>query len=1444
MEIPNIRLDDNRRQSFILDTNHRNFHGSSSTTTTHHNFILRKSKSIMYDPKDVPNDVRRSTMASTHSNQRGFISVDEGVDDDSISDEEEEEEDDEIKLTTKTTNVDRFPPYNMYRGSNSHSSSSASWLGGMFSPRFTTVSANTAAKSASLSFQQMKSFTGFGVSPTNYMLNDEYNSNRAKRMSPSHHHLTSSPSISERNSSRRMEQSPINSHRSMAIPYTSMSSNVDLTNQSDQITKMPAHIHYDPSSSSVLRTMRQQQSHNNLAYSSSSGCSTQSSASSTNSLSQHFARSGKSRSSLREAAQNFRDFVQHYELGLIECISSVEEKQQMNNQLEVGASRNRLNHEEVEESPSTRDITNERRRRSHWSPSSTPPPPPTSSSSSSLPQSTPMSPCSSMAVASSATPTGSPVPNENSSKDLLERFEDRTEVSNNNNKCSDTESAQESPLLSHSLRLQLAKVRSLRDQYETGYRCSEALEKMMKLTKKTRDCDREYRANEKLLAEIEAQLEAMIGTFRIKVEDLEGFARICPRDNYEIEFRHGKQRQVLRVRIGKSLERTWDGATQEVEFRGALKPTIVCRLREIKSRWNVSWSRKNITLGVTSISMSELLVAVSKGKQILLDANASGSLKLKIICSWQPKLLDTTDPLKGNPLSNFVTNQSFRSENLDSFNSKGEIMERKLNKSATISPNMSSFISLQPPPPPPPTLSIPRPESLTPIRSKFGFPNLRKSSDLSRSLLTLPSFGDVDDKSRSKNPSTNEIAKTRKHNGNGKQFSSSYGLNRFSSTYSLSSNQTNYSSDDSDLEGENESLWSASSNISQHESIKNKKTIPDISTAQLRTKISNITNQLANLQSALEDYRGQYIELTMMSIIVSKLIDYFDEQLCFENETAMPTNKNESKSNDNGIIDQNEKKEESMLSNGFQNKSLDNLNGSDNSPSMIDDIETALAEFDFLESVEAPESIRTVNKENSSSNKPSNDDEEQQNDNRPCDHSLSAQLNNYDKQSNQTDLRKLSFIDLWSSVLLLHLNSSLEQLGHVGSWILKGRETQALARLRADSFACELIHDLFVNGGRNSPLGKDTRVLELWNFASERLNKSERGSRYRPYIMSWRQLCQILIDLMVDYGLYGNSSLDDSLDEDALRYSAEWLSGLIVPFSQTKVTIFDIRAFFELDLWKSFRGLIGSTAHSSFLRKDSIKRNSLSTGESKQQSLSVKRMLQIALDVDLLMRKSKKISSHTLETILFDRFNVNSIWIPSDVTLTIIGLLYEIHSHEKQSKLTTNEVKKLERYREIGKMATNWIIWLLQDGRLEIREHVLSGLESGTAFIRRASCFGIMYMLRLMKSGNQKDPNHQMEGPSSYLGVSGQRNQVQFYGQELDCLLFMSAEDHDGRVREEAKKALKCLGHFGQQRLNQMERNRMGFFGGSITEDTKQILVQEVKPPKIIGRSMPNLNKI
>ena len=67
---------------------------------------------------------------------------------------------------------------------------------------------------------------------------------------------------------------------------------------------------------------------------------------------------------------------------------------------------------------------------------------------------------------------------------------------------------------------------------------------------------------------------------------------------------------------------------------------------------------------------------------------------------------------------------------------------------------------------------------------------------------------------------------------------------------------------------------------------------------------------------------------------------------------------------------------------------------------------------------------------------------------------------------------RLQFLDLWTTILLLHVNNSLEQLGHVGSWILKGREAQSLARLRTDAFAFELIYELLISQGKRiNPLG-------------------------------------------------------------------------------------------------------------------------------------------------------------------------------------------------------------------------------------------------------------------------------------------------------------------------------------------------------------------------------------
>ena len=122
-----------------------------------------------------------------------------------------------------------------------------------------------------------------------------------------------------------------------------------------------------------------------------------------------------------------------------------------------------------------------------------------------------------------------------------------------------------------------------------------------------------------------------------------------------------------------------------------------------------------------------------------------------------------------------------------------------------------------------------------------------------------------------------------------------------------------------------------------------------------------------------------------------------------------------------------------------------------------------------------------------------------------------------------------------------------------------------------------------------------------------------------------------------------------------------------------------------------------------------------------------------------------------------------------------------------------------------------------------------------------------MYMFKLMRRSTQYDQSSSSSSSSAALqGGSSRRGSTsssfvgssaayapsgQFFGQELDSLLYVSMEDVDGRVREEAKKALKCLGHYGQQRLHQMERSRMGFNGGSNNSATATATATNGPPP-------------
>ena len=57
--------------------------------------------------------------------------------------------------------------------------------------------------------------------------------------------------------------------------------------------------------------------------------------------------------------------------------------------------------------------------------------------------------------------------------------------------------------------------------------------------------------------------------------------------------------------------------------------------------------------------------------------------------------------------------------------------------------------------------------------------------------------------------------------------------------------------------------------------------------------------------------------------------------------------------------------------------------------------------------------------------------------------------------------------------------------------------------------------------------------------------------------------------------------------------------------------------------------------------------------------------------------------------------------------------------------------------------------------------------------------------------------------------------------QSIDELLYVSTEDSDHRVRDEARKALSSFGNDAEQRWHQCSLTQMGFMGLSISSDNK-----------------------
>ncbi|XP_070200744.1 rho family-interacting cell polarization regulator 2-like isoform X2 [Littorina saxatilis] len=127
------------------------------------------------------------------------------------------------------------------------------------------------------------------------------------------------------------------------------------------------------------------------------------------------------------------------------------------------------------------------------------------------------------------------------------------------------------------------------------------------------------------LCAIEAQLENMCGTFNCKLKGMAGFARLCPGDVFEVTIRHGPQKWKTKGRIEKNNTQRWD--VPEFTFKSLVGEILVIKAQEVRSF-------KSVLLGQKNCEVKDLFSA--NPQLMTISINFNGSLKLSIVITWNP----------------------------------------------------------------------------------------------------------------------------------------------------------------------------------------------------------------------------------------------------------------------------------------------------------------------------------------------------------------------------------------------------------------------------------------------------------------------------------------------------------------------------------------------------------------------------------------------------------------------------------------------------------------------------------------------------------------------------------------------------------------------------------------------------------------------------------------
>ncbi|XP_074594283.1 uncharacterized protein LOC141849729 isoform X1 [Brevipalpus obovatus] len=186
------------------------------------------------------------------------------------------------------------------------------------------------------------------------------------------------------------------------------------------------------------------------------------------------------------------------------------------------------------------------------------------------------------------------------------------------------------------LEFELAKLEELKDQYDIHLRMRDGVKSMAYAYTLSTGQGRNaalssvrsgFKECTEMLCSLESRLEGMMGSMYLQMKGIQGFARLCPGDVFEITIKHGDQQKwKTRGKILKDGTQCWE--SQQTLIKALIGERLTIKAVEVRGLG------RSIVLGNKICETKDLFCA--RPQLMTINLNSVGTLKLNLITTWNP----------------------------------------------------------------------------------------------------------------------------------------------------------------------------------------------------------------------------------------------------------------------------------------------------------------------------------------------------------------------------------------------------------------------------------------------------------------------------------------------------------------------------------------------------------------------------------------------------------------------------------------------------------------------------------------------------------------------------------------------------------------------------------------------------------------------------------------